>query len=217
MKLSLVVSQGVHQGKVIPVPVAQFLIGRDEGCQLRPASAAISKKHCAILIKEGKVFVRDFESTNGTFVNDEQISGEIEVKSGDTVRVGPLEFQLKVEASQRLPASRLQQTRPSASGISRPTPPPKDAAPKEEKPSTAAAEDAEAEQMAALLLATDDGSGEPMTEDKIPSGSTVFEMHAVNAGDPNAKPDAPKPPVAEQDNSKRAADILKKYMQRPRT
>src|SRR5258708_23728592 len=97
MKVSLVVAQGVHQGKTIPIPVAQFLIGREDGCQLRPSSPAISKKHCGILVKGAKVFVQDFGSTNGTFVNDEQVTGESEVKDGDKIRVGPLEFMLKVE------------------------------------------------------------------------------------------------------------------------
>src|SRR5688572_26890531 len=97
MKVSLVVSQGVHQGKVIPIPASEFLIGREEGCQLRPSSPAISKKHCAIINRGGKIFVKDFGSTNGTFVNDEPITGEVEVKKDDKVRVGPLEFVLKVQ------------------------------------------------------------------------------------------------------------------------
>src|SRR6266851_4405182 len=99
MKLSLVVAEGVHKGKAIPIPVAQFVIGRDEGCQLRPSSAAVSKRHCAIEVKDGKVFVLDFGSTNGTFVNDQPVAGETEVKDGDKVVVGPLVFQIKLEES----------------------------------------------------------------------------------------------------------------------
>ena len=38
MKISLVVAQGVHTGKVIPVTAAEFVIGRDPQCHLRPAS-----------------------------------------------------------------------------------------------------------------------------------------------------------------------------------
>ena len=89
MKLSLVVAEGVHKGKAIPIPVAQFVIGRDEGCQLRPSSPAVSKKHCAIEVKGGKVFVQDFGSTNGTFVNDEPVTGETEVTDGDKLVVRP--------------------------------------------------------------------------------------------------------------------------------
>ena len=89
MKLNLVVAQGVHSGKVIPIVTAEFLIGRDPQCQLRPASPAVSKQHCAIAVRDGKVFVRDCGSTNGTFVNGEQVAGDREVKSGDRLRVRP--------------------------------------------------------------------------------------------------------------------------------
>src|ERR1043165_7916211 len=99
MKLSLVVTTaGKQQGKTLPITLAQFVIGRDPQCQLRPASPAISKRHCAILQRDGKVFVRDFDSTNGTFVNDQPVKGEVEIKNDDNLKVGPLEFIVKIEA-----------------------------------------------------------------------------------------------------------------------
>jgi len=54
MKVSLVVATGAHEGRVIPVTGSQFLIGRDPQCHLRPASQAISKLHCAVLVRDGK-------------------------------------------------------------------------------------------------------------------------------------------------------------------
>jgi hypothetical protein len=76
MKLSLLVtSHSKGAGKVIPITFSQFLIGRDPQCQLRPASPVISKRHCALLVRGGKVFLRDFDSTNGTFINDQQVKG----------------------------------------------------------------------------------------------------------------------------------------------
>jgi pSer/pThr/pTyr-binding forkhead associated (FHA) protein len=96
MKVSLVVAAGVHQGKAIPIPGVQLLIGRDPDCQLRPASPAISKKHCLVSVRDGRVFVKDLGSTNGTFVNDVQLSGETEVESGDRVRLGPLDFSVQI-------------------------------------------------------------------------------------------------------------------------
>ncbi len=74
MKLSLIVlSEGKSKGQTIPIKLSQFLIGRDPQCQLRPASPIISKRHCAVIIKDDKVVVRDFNSTNGTFVNEEPV------------------------------------------------------------------------------------------------------------------------------------------------
>src|SRR5438132_10804894 len=98
MKLSLMVmNAGKTQGQSIPVNLAQFIIGRDPQCNLRPASAVISKRHCAVLVKEAQVFVRDFGSTNGTFVNDVPVKGEAPLKNEDILKIGPLEFKVSLE------------------------------------------------------------------------------------------------------------------------
>src|SRR5262245_22398101 len=98
MKVTLVVSSGAHMGKVIPITGSQFLIGRDTQCHLRPASQAISKKHCGILVRDGKVYVKDFGSTNGTTVNDVLVKdAEVGVADGATLKLGPLDFVVKVE------------------------------------------------------------------------------------------------------------------------
>lgn len=98
MKVSLIVASGAHQGKAIPISRAEFLIGREGFCHLRPASQAISKKHCGILLRDGKVFVIDFGSTNGTLVNDTLLKDEeAEVEDGARISIGPLDFLLQVE------------------------------------------------------------------------------------------------------------------------
>jgi predicted component of type VI protein secretion system len=98
MKVSLVVAAGAHEGKVIPLSGPQFLIGRDAQCHLRPASQAISKVHCAVIVRDGKVYIKDFGSTNGTLVNEQVIqNAEVAVEAGATLRVGPLDFRLQIE------------------------------------------------------------------------------------------------------------------------
>lgn len=98
MKVSLVVASGAHQGKVIPLTGPQFLVGRDAQCHLRPASQAISKRHCGVLVRDGKVYVKDFGSTNGTTVNDELIKDtEIVVEDGTALKIGPLDFIIRIE------------------------------------------------------------------------------------------------------------------------
>jgi predicted component of type VI protein secretion system len=216
MKLSLVVAQGIHQGKVIPVPVAQFIIGRDEGCQLRPASQAISKRHCAILARGGKVFVRDFGSTNGTFVNDAQVTGEQEIKDGDHLKVGPLEFKVKVDKSSgSLAPSRLEPKPAKAvAGAETPVPAAETSAEGSalSEPAVASRED----EMAAMLLATDDGPPDPISPDQIPDGSTVFDVPSMGTDPGNPKKTEEK--KAEPADTRTAADaILRKYMRRPRT
>src|SRR5688500_7357557 len=125
MKLSLMVADGVHKGKLIPIPVAEFVIGRDENCQLRPSSPAVSKRHCAIHVRGDKVFVQDFGSTNGTFVNDQPVTGETEVKDGDKLVVGPLVFQIKVAAAPAAATVTKADSKPEMKPTAAKTPAPK--------------------------------------------------------------------------------------------
>jgi pSer/pThr/pTyr-binding forkhead associated (FHA) protein len=99
MKIVLVVASGAYAGKEIAITGQQFVIGRDEGCNLRPASPAISKTHCAVYYKDGQPHVRDMGSTNGTFLNDAQVEGEMPIATGDKIRVGPLDFTVKLVGS----------------------------------------------------------------------------------------------------------------------
>lgn len=93
----VVVAPARHQGKVIPVAQASFLIGRDPACHLKVGSALVSKKHCGILTRGNKVFVRDLDSTNATYLNGQMTTGELEILDGDRLKVGPLEFVVHVE------------------------------------------------------------------------------------------------------------------------
>src|SRR5205823_2338401 len=122
MKLTLVVlAAGKQEGKVLEIKLPQFLVGRDPQCHLRPASALISKRHCALIQREGKAFIRDFDSTNGTFVNDERVEGERELKNDDQLKVGPILFVVRLEATAVPSKTPVPPTRNSQTGK---TPPP---------------------------------------------------------------------------------------------
>jgi len=102
MKVNLIVTAaGPNQGRAIPIIGAKFSIGRDPSCNLRPASQAISKLHCAVLINDGEVHIEDYGSTNGTVLNGEAIQGKRQLVHGDALKIGPLEFKLEIV---RLPA-----------------------------------------------------------------------------------------------------------------
>lgn len=105
MDLKLKVSVGKNAGQELRIPGPRFLIGRGEDCQLRPKSDLISRHHCVLMIEESGVSLRDLGSRNGTFVNDEQLFGETELKTGDRIKFGPLEFDVVV--TEAAPAKKL--------------------------------------------------------------------------------------------------------------
>jgi len=98
MKVSLVVAKGKREGKVLPISAPQFVIGRHKECQLRASGTTVSQHHCAVLIKDDKVLVHDFDSTNGTFVNGNRVHGEQELASDDLLELGRLAFRIRIEA-----------------------------------------------------------------------------------------------------------------------
>ena len=96
MEVKLVLTGGKSAGREVPVTGPEFLIGRSEECHLRPQSSRVSRRHTMIVVREGYVAVRDLGSSNGTYVNDEKIEGEKELKNGDQLKVGPLEFEVQL-------------------------------------------------------------------------------------------------------------------------
>lgn len=99
MKISLKVLSGNHEGKLIPIKEEKFFIGRGDDCHLRPKSESVSRRHCALVQKEGRLLLLDLKSRNGTFVNEKQLSHDKAkiLKSGDQIRVGQLEFEVVIE------------------------------------------------------------------------------------------------------------------------
>lgn len=98
MIVKLVVHGGKNEGAVIVVNKPQFIIGRLPECNLRIESKALSRRHAQIDVKDGSVTVKDLGSTNGTFVDGKKITEEVELKNGQTLRVGPLETTVQISA-----------------------------------------------------------------------------------------------------------------------
>jgi len=117
MQIKLKVLGGKHDGKVIPLSVPEFLIGRSDEAHLRPNSDLISRKHCVIRQRNGSVVVEDLGSRNGTYVNGTSIEGSVEANSGDTIRVGKLHFEILVDAAR--PAQKKPKVTDVADAIAR--------------------------------------------------------------------------------------------------
>lgn len=247
MKVELIVTSGVHQGRVIPITIPEFLIGRDTQCHLRPASQAVSKLHCAILIRNGQVFVKDFGSTNGTTVNDVTIRGaEVQVKDGATLKIGPLDFQMRIEVPP-MPAdgTPLPEATPetaaalaavqAASGAA--AAPPRDTTPQpgklvksaesaggsKEQPAlqpptfTKGQEISDQDRIAAILLS--------LENEEVPEGSTVADVPALKAvseaqGQSQESGGSKKPDKKQvptrEEMSNAANEALRRIMRRPR-
>ena len=72
-------------GNAFPVPKQGIHIGRERGDVLFPEDGYVSGLHCRITYEEGRIWLTDVGSSNGTFL---RIRGEEEVQPGEILLMG---------------------------------------------------------------------------------------------------------------------------------
>ncbi len=100
MQVKLKVIGGKNDSREIKIGVPEFIIGRGDDAHLKPSSDLISRKHCSLKIDNGTVMVADMGSRNGTFVNGVKLESPHTARSGDTLRVGRLQFEILIDHAQ---------------------------------------------------------------------------------------------------------------------
>ncbi|MEA5596452.1 FHA domain-containing protein [Rivularia sp. UHCC 0363] len=73
-------------------PQHTWTIGRDRNSGIYINSKYVSRRHAAIRYTEQGFYLIDFNSTNGTYINGEQIYQPTKLEEGDVVRVGNITF-----------------------------------------------------------------------------------------------------------------------------
>ncbi len=69
------------------------VIGRDKRCHIRIDDPFMSSRHAEIIVREGVHYLNDLESTNGTFLNGDKVTGDpIEILNGDKIEIGQVTF-----------------------------------------------------------------------------------------------------------------------------
>jgi FHA domain len=67
-------------------------IGRSTEADVRIEDRYASGVHARIFTRDGRTYIEDMNSTNGTLLNDATLVGEAELIDGDVVRIGDTEF-----------------------------------------------------------------------------------------------------------------------------
>ena len=73
-----------------------MLVGRHQDAEILLQSTDISRKHAALLFRDDHIWVKDLNSTNGTFVNGERVEQEqeIELHDGDMLQFASFMFMI---------------------------------------------------------------------------------------------------------------------------
>ena len=69
------------------------VIGRGKKCDISIADKYLSSKNSRIFKSSGKFYIEDLDSTNGTFLNGEELTDKaVELLDGDKISLGRLNF-----------------------------------------------------------------------------------------------------------------------------
>lgn len=73
-------------------------IGRTSEADIHLDDEKASRLHCGIRCWDGEYYVKDLNSKNGTYLNNEQIADISKLNDGDTIRVGSSTIRVTADA-----------------------------------------------------------------------------------------------------------------------
>jgi diguanylate cyclase (GGDEF)-like protein len=86
---SLVVIRGQRLGAIYHLDGERELtIGRDPAADIPVTDGSVSRRHAGVMLRGGRVLIRDLGSRNGTEVGKRLVTAERELREGDKIRVG---------------------------------------------------------------------------------------------------------------------------------
>ena len=85
--LYLEVVEGPEPGRQLPLE-RPVVIGRGDAVDFALADPNVSRRHCEVTPSEDGVIVRDLGSSNGTFVNNQELVDSARLTPGDDLLVG---------------------------------------------------------------------------------------------------------------------------------
>jgi sigma-B regulation protein RsbU (phosphoserine phosphatase) len=83
----LQILRGGDEGVEVTLDKDFFTLGRNPDCDYVIPITSVSKKHARIVRAEGRYFIEDTQSRNGTFVNNVAISAKTPLRHNDKVRI----------------------------------------------------------------------------------------------------------------------------------
>lgn len=118
----LVGLSGKHAGKLFRIRPGESYIGRTSKALVVLDEKGVSHQHARLAFSPGRCVVTDLDSTNGTFVNDERLTGPRELIAGDVMRFGNsrLGYLTDAEDEEQHTRALARVTQPAIGGITGP-------------------------------------------------------------------------------------------------
>src|SRR5262245_1618188 len=102
----LVVREGSKWRDVYRLTPGQVMtIGRAPTNRIVLHDEVCSRYHCEVFQNGAAWKIRDLQSRNGTLIDGQKVAGEIELKPGKVIQIGPCELAFTYDLSQAFPRS----------------------------------------------------------------------------------------------------------------
>lgn len=88
----VILNQGMT-GRSYELNIERTTVGRVEDNAFQIADSSVSSRHAEIILRGSDIVIKDLDSTNGTFINNEKIT-EAVFKPGQTLRFGQVEIKI---------------------------------------------------------------------------------------------------------------------------
>lgn len=86
-------AEGLEKGRIFQIDTKGLRLGRGKHNDIVLPDHFASINHAVFKLHKGQTIVEDLGSTNGTWVNGEQILSPVQLVPGDYVKIGSITFQ----------------------------------------------------------------------------------------------------------------------------
>ena len=87
------------QAKTYELKHGDNFLGRLPECDIQIDSNMVSRKHARVYPQDGRFYIEDLGSGNGSFVNGQRIAGPTMLKTDDRIKFGPILFRFEGDSS----------------------------------------------------------------------------------------------------------------------
>jgi pSer/pThr/pTyr-binding forkhead associated (FHA) protein len=95
VRFSLEVTRGDRGRVTFPLAEGDNTVGRASDCGISIDDKSVSRRHAVMTVRNGRVTLRDLDSRNHTFLDEQRVTTEVDVPLGAVVRFG-LESEAKL-------------------------------------------------------------------------------------------------------------------------